>query len=249
MFPLNIKNAFDHDGFIVIREFFGPHEIARIQCELDRYVCEVIPTLPAGRVMYEDKQRPETLKQLAFIAEHDAHLKGLLLNGKMPALASFLLDGPVLGKELEWFNKVPHYSRETPPHQDGWYFMIEPPEALTVWIALDEVDEENGCMRYLRGSHHKGLRPHIRSEVLGFSQGIPDYDPGIEDEVAVTAKPGDVLVHHSLTVHLAHSNRSTNRQRRSLGAVYYSVAAKQDVAALKKYQQQLNEHLVSTNRI
>ena len=48
----------------------------------------------------------------------------------------------------------------------------EPNHALTLWLALDRVDEENGCVRDLPGSHAQGMRPHRSSGILGFSQGI-----------------------------------------------------------------------------
>ena len=161
------------------------------------------------------------------------------MGGKTHQLAELLLGCSAVGKELEWFNKVPRESRETPPHQDGYYFMIEPQEALTMWIALDDCDEENGCLRDVRGSHRRGLRPHVRSAILGFSQGIPDYGPDDRaSEVAIPAKSGDVLIHHSMTIHLAHANRSP-RERRSLGMIYYSARAKQDVERLQAYQRQL----------
>ena len=56
------------------------------------------------------------------------------------------------------------------------------------------VDEENGCVRYLPGSHREGMRPHRRTNVLGFSQGMSNY--GTEDcarEVPVCAEPGDLF--------------------------------------------------------
>jgi phytanoyl-CoA hydroxylase len=118
--------------------------------------------------------------------------------------------------------------------------MIEPQEALTMWIALDEVDEENDCLQYVRGSHLRGLRPHVKSEILGFSERIPNYGgDAVRDEEAVPAKPGDVLIHHSMTIHLASSNSSSTRNRRSLGMIYYSTRAQQDVVRLQKCQKQL----------
>ncbi len=237
-----LKSEFDRDGFVVTRRFFSQDEVEEIRAQIDRYVDKIAPQLPPGDVMYEDKDQPETLKQMPHIAEHDDWFRQLMNDSKTSALAQLLLGENVVGKELEWFNKVPLYSRETPPHQDGYYFMIEPQEALTMWIALDEVDEENGCLRYVRGSHRKGLRPHVRSEILGFSQGIPNF--GQEDEqneVALPANPGDLLVHHSLTIHRAHANSSKVRQRRSLGMIYYSTRAKQDVVRLQAYQRKLHD--------
>jgi phytanoyl-CoA hydroxylase len=35
--------------------------------------------------------------------------------------------------------------------------MLDPCEALTMWLVLEKVDEENGCVRYVRGSHKHGI--------------------------------------------------------------------------------------------
>ena len=63
----------------------------------------------------------------------------------------------------EWFNKPPLSTAGTPPHQDNYYFCLNPCNVLTIWMALDVVDDENACMRYVAGSHLEGVRPHARS--------------------------------------------------------------------------------------
>ena len=245
-----LRDDFDRDGFVILRHFFNASEVAEFHAEMERYLRDVAPGLPPGQVMYENKERPETLKLMQRLAEHDERLREILYADRVCALAERLLGLPIAPQELEWFNKVPRASSATPPHQDGYYFMIEPQEALTMWVALDPVDEENGCLRYVRGSNRKGLRPHIRTKVLSFSQGIPDYGPADQqEEIAISAEPGDVLVHHGLTIHSAHANRSANRQRRSLGLVYYSARAKQDVACLQSYQAQVTADWTRTQKI
>ena len=70
---------------------------------------------------------------------------------------------------------------------------LGPNEALTFWVPIDPVDKQNGCVRYVRGSHHRGMRHHELSSVFGFSLDIKDY--GAEDEVMETPvcmQPGDV---------------------------------------------------------
>ena len=47
--------------------------------------------------------------------------------------------------------------------------MLEPNEALTFWIPMDVVDESNGCIRYVRGSHKRGMRPHGKTATLGLA--------------------------------------------------------------------------------
>lgn len=47
---------------------------------------------------------------------------------------------------------------EVPMHQDGAYWPIRPLATCTVWVALDHVTEENGCMLVVPGSHrHQSL--------------------------------------------------------------------------------------------
>ena len=43
-------------------------------------------------------------------------------------------------------------------HQDGWYWAFSPTRQVTVWLALDECQEENGAVRFYPGSHHLGLQ-------------------------------------------------------------------------------------------
>jgi phytanoyl-CoA hydroxylase len=244
-----LKSEFDRDGYVVLREFLDSREVAEVQSQLDRYVTAVAPTVPKTDVMYEDKDNPQTLKQLARIREHDAFFADLISQPKWLGLAETLLADRVIPIELEWFNKPPVVGKPTPAHQDGYYFMLEPNEAVTMWLALDNVDEQNGCMRYIAGSHRTGMRQHGRTQVLGFSQGITDYgDADRAAETPVRARPGDLLIHHSLTVHRADGNAS-DRNRRSIGFVYYAARARQDKKSLSEYQAKLYKDLHATQKI
>ena len=239
-FAANLKTAFDRDGFVVVREFFDATQVKRIVDEIDRYVMQVAPHVPPAFVMYEDTARPDTLKQIAYIAHYDEALRQFLNEGPAIRIAETLFGRSARGIELEWFDKPPGASRATPPHQDGYYFKIAPKEAVTLWVALDRIDKENGCIRYVASSHHLGLRPHVRTDVLGFSQGVSDYGPDDEArEVAVVAEPGDLLAHHCLTIHRADAN-SSRRHRRALGLIYYSDRVKEDVEARDAYLKNLH---------
>lgn len=154
-------------------------------------------------------------------------------------------------KNLQYFNKPPQTGKSTPAHQDGFYFMLEPCVALTLWMPLDHVDEENGCVRYGRGSHKAGLREHERTQTLGFSQGINYYptEEELQNEVACPASPGDLLFHDALTIHRAGSNLSLNRTRRALGFIYYSALAEENVEAHRAYQSKLAQQLKDTGEI
>ena len=220
---------FHDDGYVAFPGFLTTPQLADLQDNVDRFIRDVISKMPPEEVFYEDKVRPETLKQIQRMFEHDDYFHDLMFDSRFEQLAADLLQHDVRGVNMQYFNKPPMIGQATPAHQDGWYFMLEPNEAVTMWLALDDVDEENGCVRYIRGSHRHGLRPHGRTQTLGFSQGLLDFgtEDDVQHEAAFPASPGDLLVHHALTVHRADGNRSPTRSRRALGFIYYSTAAQE----------------------
>jgi ectoine hydroxylase-related dioxygenase (phytanoyl-CoA dioxygenase family) len=101
----------------------------------------------------------------------------------------------------------------TPPHQD---FPHEQgaENAYTTWIPLGDCPRELGGLAVWAASHHRGVIDH------GFVPGVGGL--GIPDEripdvawLSTDYRIGDVLVFHSLTVHAALANRSTDRLRLS----------------------------------
>ena len=230
-----LKRDFDRDGFVTVRQLLSPEEFAELNHELDRYIQDVVPTLPDGDAFYVDKARPATLKQMQHM-QVDPYFRDYSQHPKWIALAEALIGEPVRCEFPEWFNKPPGEEAPTPPHQDNYYFCLSPPNVVTIWMALDRVDAHNGCVRYVRGSHLEGIRPHGRSAILGFSQGILDYgEEDREREVLTELEPGDVIVHHGNTIHRAEPNRSPDRHRRAFAMVIKGVGALRDETAFERY--------------
>lgn len=248
--PNKVRQDFRRDGYVVLHGFYDAKKMQEILRELDRYIRDVIPKLPADENFYEIKGQVDTLKYAKSMNKHDAYFKAMYESDYVVKLAEVLLDGPVVGQHLSLFNKPPRVGDQTPPHQDGYYFKLNPMESLTLWLAVDRVDTENGCVRYVTGSHLKPMRPHSRTKVLGFSQGMTDFGTpeDLKNEVAMSAEPGDLLVHHCMTIHRADPNRS-NRTRRAIGIVYNSAAAKEDKRALEEYQKRLYAELAQEGKI
>ncbi len=242
---------FEADGYVPFPQLVAGDELTELLANVDRFVNDIVPQLPPEHVFCEDRNDPSTLKQIQQMGEHDGWFRQLFTASRFREIAELLLGGPVVPKNMQYFNKPPGIGQPTPPHQDGYYFMLDPCEAVTMWLALDDADEENGCVRYVRGSHKHGMRKHARTQTLGFSQGIVDYATGAggDSEVAFPAAPGDLLVHHALTVHRADGNRSATRSRRALGFIYYSERAREDSAAHAAYQSKLAEQMKATGKI
>ncbi|MCR6636589.1 phytanoyl-CoA dioxygenase family protein [Devosia sp.] len=248
----SLKSDFDRDGFIAIKPLFDASKMAEINREFDRYVESCVPEMMDTEVFYEEKGAKGTLKQMQNMQHYDAYFRDLLETDTIRELAESMLGEKARAVNLEYFNKPAGIGKPTPPHQDGYYFHFNPPAAVTGWLALERVDPENGCIHYVRGSHkNEGYRPHGRSEILGFSQGITDFGT-TDDKANTVAFPGDAgtfLMHHSKTIHWAGPNTSPTRARRALGFVYFGESAKVDEEARAAYQAKLQADLRAAGKI
>ncbi len=248
---VQLLQSFKADGFVALPEFVDGVELDELIENVNRFVVDIVPDMQPEHVFFEDKSDSTTLKQIQQMGDHDAWFHDLFIASRFRDIAEFLLSGPVVPKNMQYFNKPPGVGQPTPPHQDGYYFMLDPCEAVTMWFALDHVDAENGCVRYTKGSHRSGMREHARTQTLGFSQGIVDF-PTAQDrdlEVAMPASPGDLLVHDAMTIHRADGNQSATRSRRALGFIYYSERAREDTNSHVEYQQQLANAMKATGKI
>jgi len=94
-----------------------------------------------------------------------------------------------------------------PWHQDSGYYG-DPTEfhILSLWMPLVDVNEHNGCMQVLPGSHRWGLRPVDRN---GDGHHIPTEDIESRGEiVTLPMKAGDIFAFHNLTFHRSLMNYS-----------------------------------------
>lgn len=246
-----LKANYDRDGYVALRGFLSPDELRTLQDNLRRYITEVVPTLPKEDAFFEKKGDPTTLKQLIRMSQNDAFFAEMQNQGAFREVAEILLGREVAPQNLQFFNKPAKIGAPTPPHQDGYYWMITPMEGCTMWLALEDVDEENGCVRYARGSHTAGVREHGWTDTLGFSQGIQDFpnDSDQANEVVMRAQAGDLLVHDAMTVHWADGNSSETRSRQAMGLVYYSARAETDEVAREAYQKKLHASLQAAGKI
>lgn len=246
-----MQKHFDRDGFLRIEGFLSPTEVTNTLETLDRFIADRVPTLPRDHVFLEDKDDASTLKQIQQLHTYDPAFEALMLNSKAQRLAECVLKGPVVPKNMQYFNKPAGTGQPTPAHQDGFYFKLTPCEAVTLWLALDDVDQENGCVHYARASHRAGIQAHGNTSTLGFSQGLMDVEglAGSQNDVACHARCGDLLAHHALTIHWAGDNQSVTRSRRALGFIYYSASAEEDVVAHERYQRKLAAQLTKTGKI
>ena len=230
------KRTFEQDGFVIVRQFLSAGELSELRDNLDRYIREIVPGLLDSEAFYVDRGRPETLKQLQRMGR-DRFFRDSVQHSKWVGLAEASSGNPFERSSPNGLTSRPERDHVTPPHQDNYYFCFVPPNVVTIWLALDAVDSENGCLRYVAGSHERGFRTHAKSKILGFSQGITDYTPDdFTREVAIVLEPGDAVAHHGMMIHRADANESAARHRRSFAIVFKGVSCLRDEAAFARYQ-------------
>tara|TARA_R110001599_G_scaffold43925_2_gene131152 strand:+ start:23412 stop:24143 length:732 start_codon:yes stop_codon:yes gene_type:complete len=237
------KEQFDQDGYLYFPGFLDKIETNQIKSRLDKIVEEGLQDIPTEHIKFENTENKQGVKMVQDLHLYDPLFKNILFESKFSALAAELLGEKVVGKTVEFFNKPAKIGKATPPHQDGYYFMLTPMSAVTFWISLEEVDKDNGWVSYVKGSHLNGVRTHGKSGTIGFSQEIVDFGTpsDLENEEFIATNPGDVLVHHALTIHRAAPNTSINRSRKALGLIYFGESAKEDLVAKKAYIASLNK--------
>ena len=99
-------------------------------------------------------------------------------------------------------------------HQDAKYIGLEPNNWVTVWLAVTDTNENNGCMRMLPGSHKENLKFHEekfdKNNLLTRGQTIKDVSLDKTDPIIL--KAGEISLHHPLIVHGSGLNNSDDRR-------------------------------------
>jgi non-heme Fe2+,alpha-ketoglutarate-dependent halogenase len=138
----------------------------------------------------------------------------LLSEPRIVAYVKDILGEDVIGWGSHFFCKMPHDGKSVAWHQDASYWPLTPSKAVTVWLAIDDADVENACMKFVAGSQHVGhltFRPSADDEGNVLNQTIEDaeqYGEVVYDELAA----GQVSLHADLLLHGSEANESDRRR-------------------------------------
>jgi phytanoyl-CoA hydroxylase len=143
-----------------------------------------------------------------------AAFQAFVMDQRLVQLLADLLGAPPLLATDQIFMKPPRFGSAKPYHQDNFYFQCQPADhVITAWIALDDVDVENGCLRYIDGSHKGPILPHepVPSEPYNLVP-PPELVDLRKESLALVCK-GGVVFHHSQALHTSHRNESDRWRR------------------------------------
>jgi hypothetical protein len=226
------------DGFLVLPGFLSPREIAAVRAAVDDewsnaadndHEVDVL-TGPHSPRTFKMAQAPEGVRadgyKLNNLFARRPDIRAIALAPRLRAVCAALLEGePLICNSLNF-----ERGSQQPFHIDTWY--MPPPvdnRMVAAWIAIDNVDENNGPLVYYPGSH---LIPAYR-----FSDGrlneIPAEVPACRDylqreiesrrleEVEFHGRSGDVFIWHAQLLHGGRPIKDMSRTRGSMVVHYW----------------------------
>ena len=114
------------------------------------------------------------------------------------------------------FWKPPRHPGVVPWHQDFSYWQRTTPENhITMHIALDDTDDESGCLQFIPGSHRWETLPSASfgGDMDQIQAHLSDPQRAAFQPAPVHLKAGEASIHHSSTIHGSLANRSNNPRR------------------------------------
>ena len=193
--------AFNREGFLKSIRIFSAAEIGQIRTYFDKLLEQAIA---GGGDSY------------SISTAHLSHgrVYDILTDERIVSRVSDLLGENVIAWGSHFFCKLPNDGKRVAWHQDASYWPLSPSKTVTVWLAVDDADVENACMRFLAGSQvygHLTYRPSTPDEHNVLDQTVEDaeqYGTAVDVELAA----GEVSIHTDLLLHGSEANTSTRRR-------------------------------------
>ena len=160
-------------------------------------------------------------------------------NSKILDVVENIVGPNILAAGTVLFLKEPENKGFISWHQDGIYQGLNPCNSITAWLAITDVNEENGCMKMWTGSHKDNFKNHKdtfdEDNLLTRGQTIEKVP--VKDTIPIILKPGQLSIHHPMTVHGSGPNLS--KSRRIGFAIQSYIGTKVEQILGKTYVQQV----------
>ncbi len=217
--PAQIE-AYRDQGFLVVEDFLDPMEL-----DLWRRMTEegVAARLAESPHLY-NQNNPEDYYAQVFtqaIKLRDVHegMRQLMDDPRLGKMAAELAG--VEGIRI-WHDQAlikPPFGNATAWHLDNPFWSFSSPDAISIWVALDEATLANGCLWYLPGTHRLAS---FEPTPIGANQRdlFKIYPEWLEIEpVATPCAAGSAVFHNGIVAHGAGANM-THRPRRAMTCAY-----------------------------
>lgn len=199
--------AYWRDGFLFPLPAVAPEQAREWRSQLEAIEADPASAdLPQPLNTYKRVNAHVVMPLAAEIALHPGILD----------LVEGILGPDILVYAAEFFIKEPRTEHIVSMHQDLTYWGLGATEGLvTAWISLSPATPASGCMDFVAGSHKNAILPHADTfdpkNLLSRGQEVAvDVKP--EDKTAIEIHPGQMSLHHGLTIHGSGPNTSDDRR-------------------------------------
>jgi len=205
---------FGRDGYLVIDDFLTSEETTRTRDGIDK-VCQARADMTkdadgfnlekvGGNSVAANGEaiKPGMFRKIQGAVAHIPEVADVFTSEKMLDCMEDLMGPNIYYHSSKVMFKPPGGSAK-PWHQDAAYWRQFDPNQITVWIAMDNATEENGCIWAIPGSHKLGHIPHVKAELQ-----VDESRIDLNDAVPVPVPAGGLLIFHSLVLHQSAKNES-----------------------------------------
>jgi phytanoyl-CoA hydroxylase len=219
------------NGFVVFPEFLEPDELALWREVVDAAVAERGEARFAGPTTFDERPEQDeeaeaqaeyarkVLRQHVNLWQTNKNVRTLMFDERLGKLAAELagVEGIRIWHD-QALSKSP-YAAFTAYHLDLPYWSFTSPDAISLWVALDDATLENGCLYYIPGSHKAEKYDNVPiGKDLGALFNVYPQWRQIEP-VACPVPAGGACLHNGLTAHGAGANM-THGWRRAMTCAY-----------------------------
>jgi ectoine hydroxylase-related dioxygenase (phytanoyl-CoA dioxygenase family) len=210
----SLKTAADRDGFGVFRQLLSAGEVAEIKDRFEQIWEQGVPGY-FSRDDHGPANSCERYPRIIHPHRFDEMSLRYLLDPRIGNAVGVLLDDEPIAAQTMYYWKPPGTPGQA-PHQDNLYLQAnDRMGCVAAWIAIDDCDEENGCLICVPGSHRLELQcPGEADPSISFTGHHVGTPEGF-NEVPIRMKAGDCLFFFGTTIHGSTPNVSENRSRRS----------------------------------
>jgi len=223
--PEQLK-AFEQNGFLLLPKFVDAQRCDTIKDIALAHLKHKVPPLET-EYEYASKSKEErektvgtgvpmfvkevTIRRLRQVYHRDIVFKEWMEDEAIrPVLKQVLGENPTItiAHHNSIMTKMPHTSTETRWHQDFRYWHFENDNLVSVWLALDSENSQNGVLEFIPGSHRMTFTPDQFDEKEYFLEGDEKNEALIATKVSHPLEKGDVVLFHCKLLHRANRNMS-----------------------------------------
>ena len=207
---------FHDQGFLVVDVLTTAEEVVALQGVYDRLFEVEAPITDNDRIeLAGDSGAPAVLPQILNPDHYAPELRETNAFRNAGEVARRLLGEEAFSTGMHAIRKPARDGGETPWHQDEAYWdPAAKSNAISIWMPLQPVTLDNGCMQFVPGSHLSEVQEHrlINPESHGL---VLSDESVVTDPVACPIPAGAATVHAGRTLHYAGPN-TTDEPRRAL---------------------------------